>query len=168
MLYRKREKMSEERISWDQYFLGLAKMTATRATCPSRQVGAVIINPDTKAIIATGYNGAPRGTQHCGDACKSRKSGSSYEKCRAVHAELNAIASAAQNGTSTLGMEMYLTTTPCVFCARVLINAGIKTVKALTYYPQPEALELLAEGGVNVVVVNGIDIPSIFIPRGDS
>lgn len=154
-----------ERLDWDQYFLGLAKMIATRSTCPSRSVGAIIINPATKSIVATGYNGAPRATDHCGDSCSKRKSGDSYEKCRAVHAELNAICNAAQNGVSTDGMTMYLTTTPCVFCSRVLINAGIKCVRSLTYYPHPEALELLAQGGVDVTVINGIEIPSIFINR---
>lgn len=157
-----------ERMTYEQYFFGLAKMAATMSTCPSRSVGCIIVNPKTKNPIAEGFNGAPRGTQHCGDSCRQRKSGDkNYEKCKAVHAELNAIAAAALNGVTTDGMDMYLTTTPCVFCSRVIINAGIKRVYALTYYPQPEALELLAEGGVEVIVVNGIEIPSIFINRGE-
>lgn len=143
------------RPNWDEFFFDLAKQYARRSTCPSRKVGAIIIDPESKTFIAAGYNGAPRGTQHCGDACASRESGKSYGKCRAVHAELNAILNAAFVGVSTKNKEMYLTTTPCVFCSRTLINAGIKKVYALTYYPHPEALALLAEGGVEVIVVNG-------------
>jgi dCMP deaminase len=151
--------------TWDEYFLGMARMVATRATCPRRSVGCVIVDPETKNVISTGYNGAPRGTMHCGNACENIPSGSSFEKCRAVHAELNAITAAALNGATTRGAEMYLTTTPCVFCSRVIINAGISKVYALTYYPQAEAVELLTEGGIDVVVVNSDKIPSIFIRR---
>jgi dCMP deaminase len=152
-----------DRMSWEDYFFGMAKMVSQRATCPSRKVGAVIVDPETKAIITTGYNGAARGTPHCGDACNRRKSGDSYEKCKAIHAELNAIIAAALNGVSTMGMEMYLTTTPCVFCARLIINSGIERVYALSYYPAPDALELLAIGGVDVVVVQSDTVPSIML-----
>lgn len=158
--------MSDYDDRWTKYFFGMAKMAATMATCPSRSVGCIIVNPHTKNPIAEGFNGSPRGTTHCDESCSKRKSGdSNYSKCKAVHAELNAITAAAMNGVSTLGMDMFLTTTPCVFCSRVIINAGIKRVYALTYYPQPEALELLADGGVDVIVVNGIEIPQIFINR---
>lgn len=152
-----------DRPSWDEYFLNLAKATAQRSTCPSRKVGSVIVNPETNQIISMGYNGAPRGTSHCGEECATRESGKSWRKCRAVHAELNAIISAAMNGVSTNGATMYLTTTPCVFCSRTLINAGIKKVIALTFYPHQEAIELLQEGGVDVHVINSDSIPPIFI-----
>lgn len=152
-----------DRPTWDEYFLGMARMVATRATCPRRSVGCVIVDPNSKNILSTGYNGAPKGTRHCGDSCENVPSGSSYEKCRAVHAELNAIISAANNGVKISGAEMYLTTTPCVFCSRAIINAGITKVYALTYYPQQQAIELLADGGVDVVVVNSDKIPSIFV-----
>lgn len=154
-----------DRPSWDEYFLNLAKATAQRSTCPSRKVGSVIVNPDTNQVISMGYNGSPRGTQHCGEECLTRETGKGWKKCRAIHAELNAIISAAMNGVSTNGATMYLTTTPCVFCSRTLINAGIKKVIALTFYPQQEAIELLQEGGVDVVVVNSDTIPSLFLER---
>jgi len=154
-----------ERPSWDEYFLNLAKATAQRSTCPSRKVGGVIVNPETNQVISMGYNGSPRGTSHCGEECLTRESGGGWRKCRAIHAELNAIISAAMNGVSTNGATMYLTTTPCVFCSRTLINAGIKKVIALTFYPQKEAIELLEEGGVDVVVVNSNQIPAIFLER---
>ena len=143
------------RPSWEEYFFTIAKDIAKRSSCPSRSVGAVIVDPLTNHIKATGFNGSARGTEHCGEECVRRESGKSYGKCKAIHAELNAIISAAQNGVSTNNSDMYLTTTPCVFCSRMLINAGIKRVFALTYYPHPEALELLTEGGVEVIVVHG-------------
>lgn len=154
-----------DRPSWDEYFLNLAKSTSQRSTCPSRKVGSVIINPETNQVISMGYNGSPRGTAHCGPECLTRESGKGWTKCRAIHAELNAIISAAMNGVSTNGATMYLTTTPCVFCSRTLINAGIKKVVALTFYPQKEAIELLQEGGVDVVVVNSDSIPAIFVGK---
>lgn len=153
------------RPSWDEYFLNLAKATAQRSTCPSRKVGSVIVSADTNQVISMGYNGSARGTAHCGEECLTRESGKGWRKCRAIHAELNAIISAAMNGVSTNGATMYLTTTPCVFCSRTLINAGIKKVVALTFYPQQEAIELLQEGGVDVFVVNSDSIPSIFLEK---
>ena len=149
--------MSElvDRPSWQDYFFKIAKDISQRSSCPSRKVGAVIIDPETQHIKSTGFNGAARGTPHCSSDCLTRESGKSWKKCNAIHAELNAIISAAQNGVSTNGSHMYLTTTPCVFCSRIIINAGITKVYALTYYPAPEALELLMIGGVEVVVVNG-------------
>jgi len=148
------------RPSWHEVFFNMAKTLAQRSTCPSRKVGAIVVDPETNTFVCGGYNGAPRGTAHCGDSCRKRESGKSYEKCNAVHAELNAIINAALIGVSTNYKDMYLTTTPCVFCARVLINAGIRKVYALTYYPHPEALRLLMEGGVDVVVLNSSTLPS--------
>jgi dCMP deaminase len=148
------------RPSWHEHFFAIAKAVAQRSTCPSRKVGAVVVDPKAKTFVCSGYNGAPRGTKHCGDSCRSRETGKSYEKCNAVHAELNAIVNAAMIGVSTNEKHMYLTTTPCLFCARVLINAGISRVYALTYYPHPQALKLLMEGGVDVVVLDSNTLPS--------
>lgn len=155
------------RPSWHEHFFSIAKTVAQRSTCPSRKVGAVVVDPETKTFVCSGYNGAPRGTAHCGDACRSRESGKSYEKCNAIHAELNAIVNAAMIGVSTKDKDMYLTTTPCLFCARILINAGIRRVYALTYYPHPQALKLLMEGGVDVIVLNSDTLPS-FTDQEDS
>lgn len=153
------------RPSWDDYFFGMAKVVSMRATCPSRQVGCVVIDPGTKQILSTGYNGAPRGTPHCTNACRDRSSGSDYRKCRAIHAELNAILNAAFNGVSLRGGIMYLTTTPCVFCSRAIVQAGVKEVRALSKYPHEDALELLRIGGVEVYVVQGVPLP--YIPKFD-
>jgi dCMP deaminase len=148
-------------MDWHDYFFGLAKMVSVRSTCPSRKVGAVIINPENNFILATGYNGAPRGTAHCDAECGSRESGKDWIKCKAIHGELNAIVSAANAGVSVDGAHMYLTTTPCVFCSRIIINAGIKHVYAMSYYSHSDAIDLLAEGGVKVTVFSGVPTPTI-------
>lgn len=154
------------RPSWDDYFFSMAKIAASRATCPSRQVGCVVIDPETKQILSTGYNGAPRGTPHCTNACVDRTAGSDFRKCRAIHAELNAVLNAAFNGVSLRGGVMYLTTTPCVFCSRAIVQAGISEVRAMSKYPHEDALELLRIGGVNVYIVQGITLP--YMPKFDN
>jgi dCMP deaminase len=154
-----------DRPTWDEYFISLAKAAAQRSTCPSRKVGCVVVNPETNQVISMGYNGAARGTSHCTEDCLIRESGKGWRKCNAIHAELNAVISAAMNGTSTNGATMYLTTTPCLFCSRTIINAGIRKVIADTFYPQKEAIELLQEGGVDVYVINSDSIPSLFLEK---
>lgn len=151
------------RPSWDDYFFSMAKVVGSRATCPSRQVGCVVVDADTMSIISTGYNGSPRGTEHCTSACLDRTSGSDFRKCRALHAELNAILNAAFNGVNTRGAVMYLTTTPCVFCSRAIVQAGISEVRAMSRYPHDDAIAMLNEGGVNVSIIQGVTLP--FIPK---
>lgn len=158
--------MSEVKLnrpSWDDYFFSMAKVVSSRATCPSRQVGCVVIDSSTKHILSTGYNGAPRGTEHCTEACVDRHSGSDFRKCRALHAELNAILNAAFNGVSLRGSVMYLTTTPCVFCSRAIVQAGVSEVRAMSKYPHDDALEMLRSGGVNVYIVKGVSLP--YMPK---
>jgi dCMP deaminase len=110
------------RPTWDEYFLNIAAAVSERATCPSRNVGAVLVDPETKAILSTGYNGAPRGIDHCPD----HESGSS--ECIAIHAELNLLTNACFNGVTTKGATLYLTCTPCIQCAPHILNAGISRV----------------------------------------
>lgn len=148
-------------MEWHDYFFSIAKVVAARSTCPSRKVGAVVVDPETQFIISTGYNGAPRGTAHCDAECGSRESGKDWIKCKAIHGELNAIIAAANAGKSVNGAVIYLTTTPCVFCSRVLINAGIKHVYAMSYYSQSDAEVLLKEGGVGMTVFTGVPTPTI-------
>ena len=138
------------RPTWDEYFLNLADATSLRSSCPSRKVGAVIVNPDTKQVVSLGYNGAARGSDHCTDLCLTREKGKDWDKCNAIHAELNAIIAAAMNGVSTNGATIYLTTTPCIFCARHLVNAGIKRVVSSSLYLAGESLELLAKSRIQV------------------
>ena len=119
------------RQSWDDYFFALAKLVSTRSTCLRRQYGAVLVKD--KHNISGGFNGAPRGCQHCEDIGCAREvyeSGTHHELCRAVHAEQNCIANAARFGINTEGSELYLYPgdIPCPLCAKLLINAGISVV----------------------------------------
>jgi dCMP deaminase len=121
-----------ERPSWDQYFMLITQQVADRSTCNRAKVGAVIVRD--KNILATGYNGAPAGLPHCTEAgCliyESRTpSGEIEENCfRTIHAEINAIAQAAKNGSSIRDVDIYITHTPCIHCFKVLINTGIKRI----------------------------------------
>lgn len=141
------------RPSWDDYFMDIAELVASRSTCRRRQVGAVIVKD--RRIISTGYNGAPRGVSHCLDVGCLREqlgvpSGERHELCRAVHAEQNAIIQAALHGVSTNGATLYCTTQPCVLCAKMLLNAGIKEIFFRGSYPDELALSLLQEGDVKI------------------
>lgn len=143
-----------KRPSWDEYFLRLATLVATRSTCLRRQVGAVLVK--NERIIATGYNGAARGMGHCYDLGCLREemgipSGERYELCRGVHAEQNAIINAAYYGVSTQGGVMYCTNQPCLICARMIINAGIVRVVHSGNFDDRLALQFLQEAGVELV-----------------
>lgn len=110
-----------ERPSWQQYFMEMAYLASKRSTCLRRKVGAVLIRDNQ--IIATGYNGSPKGVPHCEDIGCLREqqkvpSGKNQELCRGVHAEQNAIIQAAINGSSTRGAILYCTNQPCSICAR--------------------------------------------------
>lgn len=139
------------RPPWDEYFLQLADLVATRSTCLRRHVGAVLVKDER--IIATGYNGAPRGMAHCLDlGClreeKGIPSGQRYELCRGVHAEQNAIINAAYYGISTSNSVLYCTNQPCIICARMIINAGIKAVIHRGNFKDDLAQAFLLEAGV--------------------
>ena len=122
----------DDRPSWDEYFMQMAQLTAQRSTCLRRKVGAVIVKD--KHIIATGYNGAPRGLKHCVElgGCLREKlkipSGQRHELCRALHAEQNAIIQAATLGQSIEDGTIYITHQPCAICAKMIINAGLKRI----------------------------------------
>lgn len=148
-------------MNWLDYHMGIAKMVSAKSTCPSRQVGAVLVDPETNIIIATGYNGAPRGLPHCGPECSNRQSGGDWGKCNALHAELNVIIACALAGKSTKGAWLYLTTTPCVFCARAIVNAGVARVLATSAYPHAEAIEMLAAAGIETELHTGVPLPKI-------
>ena len=120
-----------DRPSWDEYFMQVVHLVKTRSTCLRRKVGAVIVKD--KRILATGYNGAPIGCRHCEEVgCLRQKlnvpSGERHELCRAIHAEQNAIVQAARAGTSIDGATIYVSAQPCVICAKMLINSGIKRI----------------------------------------
>ncbi|MDD2431407.1 MAG: cytidine/deoxycytidylate deaminase family protein [Firmicutes bacterium] len=141
------------RPSWNNYFMDIATLVASRSTCLRRQVGAVIVRE--KRIISTGYNGAPSGVAHCLDVGCLREelgipSGERHELCRAVHAEQNAIIQAALHGVSTKGSTLYCTTQPCVLCAKMLINAGVEEIFFKGSYPDELAISLLNEAKVKI------------------
>jgi dCMP deaminase len=134
-----------ERPSWDQYFMLITRQVADRSTCNRAKVGAVIVRD--KNILATGYNGSPAGLPHCTEVgCliyESRTPGGEIEEnCfRTIHAEINAIAQAAKNGSSIREADIYITHTPCIHCFKVLINTGIKRV----LYEKPYKIATLDE-----------------------
>lgn len=136
------------RPDWDSYFMEIAKVVSKRSTCLRRSVGAVLVK--NKQILATGYNGTPKGLPHCeevGCLREARKvpSGQNHELCRGIHAEQNAVIQAAVNGVSTLGATVYCTHQPCVVCTKILINAGIKRIVYANPYPDKLAEEMMAQ-----------------------
>lgn len=145
------------RPTWDEYFLQIAQLVSTRATCLRRQHGAVLVSD--RQILATGYNGAPSGSSHC-DKCAREEAGclpgQRYEICRSVHAEQNAVAQAAKHGVKTAGATLYITGPPCKMCARLIVNAGIAQVKfawSSVYRMEDTGLDILAEAGVQVTTL---------------
>jgi dCMP deaminase len=142
------------RPDWDEYFMSLLDVIKTRSTCLRRQVAAVIVRD--KKIIATGYNGAPKGVFHCEQVGCLRDqlkipSGERHELCRGIHAEQNAIIQASVHGVSIEGSDIYITHSPCILCSKMLINAGIKRIVYQGDYPDKLALDMLDEAGVTVV-----------------
>lgn len=141
----------KERLSWDDYFMEIAEVAMKRSTCLRRWVGAVAVRD--KRVLATGYNGAPSGLAHCKDVgCLREKlgvpSGQQHELCRGLHAEQNVIIQAALHGVSIAGSTLYVTVQPCVLCAKMIINAGIKEVVFQGDYPDELALSMLDEAGI--------------------
>jgi dCMP deaminase len=141
-----------DRPSWDAYFMQIAHLVKTRATCPRRQVGALIVRD--KRILATGYNGAPRGLPHCPpggpdhdwpDGCMR-----AGHCIRSLHAEQNALLQAAMIGVPCEGADVYVTCQPCNACAKMLINAGIRRVIYEGDYPDEFSKELFRMAGMQV------------------
>ncbi len=142
----------EERPNWDNYFMGIAKAVALRSNCMKRKVAAVIVK-DLR-IIATGYNGTPRGVKNCSEGgcprCNNiEPSGKSLEECLCSHAEENAIVQSAYHGVGIKDAAIYTTFSPCLMCTKMIINAGIKEVVYHVAYPMSDlCLKLLEEAGI--------------------
>ncbi|MCX7599432.1 MAG: cytidine/deoxycytidylate deaminase family protein [Armatimonadetes bacterium] len=146
----------DTRPCWDDYFMEIAHVVAKRSTCLRRHVGAVLVSG--RRILATGYNGAPRGLQHCAErgGCYREllgvPAGERQEICRGVHAEQNAVIQCAIHGVAITGeVVLYSTTQPCVTCAKILLNAGVCRIVYAGDYPDQFALEMLGEAGVELV-----------------
>ncbi|MEE0775720.1 MAG: dCMP deaminase family protein [Bacillota bacterium] len=143
------------RKSWDQYFMDMAKVAASRSTCLRRQVGAVAVSPDNR-ILGTGYNGALPGTPHCEETGCLRQqmnipSGERQEICRAQHAEANICNIAARYGIPLEGATIYVTNQPCVTCMKAIITSGIKRIVFEGEYPDAFAVRIAEEAGIELV-----------------
>ena len=126
----------------------MAQVASKRSTCMRRSVGAVIVKD--KRLLATGYNGTPRGMAHCEEVgCLRTKlnvpSGKMHELCRGIHAEQNAVIQAAVYGVSVDGATLYCTHQPCVVCTKILINAGIRRIVYANPYPDELAENMMKE-----------------------
>jgi dCMP deaminase len=140
-----------KRPSWDEYFMKLAWLVAERSTCRRHHVGAVIVRD--KRILTTGYNGAAKGTKDCLSLGCLRNvlnipSGQRHEICRAIHAEQNAIIQGGYHGINIKGSILYCTHSPCVLCAKMIINAEIKKVITTIKYPDNTFKRLFSEAEI--------------------
>lgn len=141
-----------ERPGWDEYFMSIARMVASRSNCVKRKVGTVVTTD--RRIVSTGYNGTPRGTRNCNEGgcprCNSfAQAGTRLDECLCSHAEENAITQASYHGVSLRGGTLYTTFSPCLQCSKMIINAGLAEVVYSAQYSLGEtALELFREAGI--------------------
>ena len=148
----RQKKIVDVRPDWDEYFMRIAEVVATRANCSRRKVAAVVVSDHR--IISTGYNGTPRNVKNCFEGgcprCAGKvPSGSSLEECICVHAEQNAICQAAYYGIRLAGSTIYVTISPCLTCAKLIVNAGIReVVYGGEYAFTKQTLKLFKEAGV--------------------
>jgi dCMP deaminase len=124
-------KRTDPRPSWDDYFMEIAQVVSKRSNCTRRHVAAIIVKD--RHILSTGYNGTPHGVKNCFDGGCPRcsgdvASGTHLEECLCVHAEQNAICQAAFFGHAIKDATIYITISPCLTCAKLIINSGIKEV----------------------------------------
>ncbi len=137
----------------DEYFLKVASVVAERSTCRRHHVGAVAVG--NKHILATGYNGAPSSLKDCLElGClrdeRGIPSGERQEICRGIHAEQNVIIQASLHGVSLEGSTIYATHTPCVLCAKMLVNAKIKRYVSFGRYNDDAFIKLFKEAGIEL------------------
>lgn len=136
-----------QRPTWDTYFMKIATIAATRGTCKRAKVGAIVVNSKNQ-IVATGYNGAPKGLPHC------EKSGCIMQDShcvRCLHAEMNAllqVSDKADNGT------IYCTHMPCPICLKIAIQQGVKRVVYLSSYNDAEVVAFMKKLGVKKSVIS--------------
>ena len=150
--------MKKRRPSWDEYFLEIVKVVASRATCDRGRNGAVIVK--NRRILTTGYVGSPAGMSHCDEVGHMLhdvidENGKTSKHCvRTIHAEQNAILQAALHGVSTEGSTIYTKFEPCFVCAKMIINAGIKRVVCERRYHANELTRrIFKEAQIELVVL---------------
>ncbi len=134
------------RVSWDEYFMNIAREVATRSTCSRKHVGAVIVRDRT--ILSTGYNGSVRGLPHCDEVGHMMEDGHCV---RTIHAEANAIIQAAKNGTRIDGAGIYVTASPCWTCFKTIANAGLTRIVFGEFYRDPRIFEMSFLIGIELV-----------------
>lgn len=138
--------MTDQRVSWHEYFMNIADQVATRSTCGRKHVGAVIVRDRT--ILSTGYNGSLRGAPHCDEAGHDID----HDHCvRTVHAEANAVAQSAKHGVRIDQAEIYVTASPCLTCFKLVANAGITKVYYKEFYRDERITEYAKQAGVKLV-----------------
>jgi len=147
----------DTRPGWNEYFMEFARLAERRSTCLRRKVGAVIVKD--RMILATGYNGAPKGVAHCSvTGCLRERmavpSGQRHELCRGLHAEQNAIVQAAYHGVSIRGGILYCTFSPCLICTKMIINAGIEKVFFEGRYDDQLAMSMALEAGLDLICLD--------------
>jgi len=135
-----------DRVSWEKYFMNIAKEVATRSTCDRKHVGAVIVRE--KIILSTGYNGSIKGLPHCDEVGHEMVDGHCV---RTTHAEANAIVQAAKNGVEIKNGEIYVTASPCYNCFKLIANAGIKTIYYDEFYREDRIINHAKEAGIELI-----------------
>ena len=143
------------RISWEEYFMNIARQVATRSTCDRKFVGSVIVR--NKTILSTGYNGSIRGMPHCDEMGHMMENGHCVGT---IHAETNAVLQAARNGVRIEDAEVYITASPCWPCFKMLANAGIKKVFYGEFYRDERIFEVAKKIGIELVHIK-IEQPKI-------
>ena len=143
----------DTRPTFDEYFMKIAWIVSSRSTCLRRRVGAVLVKDNH--ILSTGYNGAPKGFKHCKETGCVREQmnvpgGQRHELCRGLHAEQNAIIQAAVFGVPVKGATLYITHFPCSVCAKMIVNAEIREVSYVEYYPDELSQQILKESNIKV------------------
>ena len=133
------------RASWDEYFMAIACVVATRSTCDRKHVGAVIVRE--KMILTTGYNGSIRGLSHCDDDGHMMEDGHCV---RTVHAEANAIVQAARNGVRLDNADIYVTASPCFGCYKLIANSGLTRIVFGEFYRDSRIFELSEKLGIKL------------------
>ncbi|MFA6321930.1 MAG: cytidine/deoxycytidylate deaminase family protein [Candidatus Buchananbacteria bacterium] len=142
------EERKHYRPSWDDYFMAIAKIVASRGTCDRLYTGSVLVK--NNRIISTGYNGSPAGLAHCSDVGHLMEEGHCV---RTIHGEHNALLQVAvQGGTSTVGSTLYSKYSPCIHCTKYIISCGVKRVVVGKVYRNEKAMDMLKEAGVEVTV----------------
>lgn len=134
------------RVSWDEYFMNIAREVATRSTCSRKHVGSVIVRD--KTILSTGYNGSIRGMPHCDEAGHMMEDGHCV---RTIHAEANAVIQAATNGTRIDGASIYVTASPCWSCFKMIANAGLRRVVFGEFYRDERIFAVAQDLGIELL-----------------